>query len=171
MKVFLIGFMGSGKSTLGKKLALKLGYHFADIDKVIESEIKMSIADYFQQNDENAFRELENTTMKNIDMPENSIIATGGGAPCFFDNLDWMNQNGLTIYLSLSPKALVKRLENGIEQRPVLQNLSGEELEEFIAVRLKEREKFYQQAKLTIKGIDQTAEKVIEILKEEGYLK
>lgn len=171
MKIFLIGFMGSGKSTLGKKLALKLGYHFVDIDKVIEAEIKISIAEYFQKNGENAFRQLENSMMKSIDLPENVVVATGGGAPCFFDNLAWMNQNGVTLYLSLSPKALVKRLENGIGQRPVLQNLSGQELEEFISVRLKEREEYYQQAKLTIKGPDQTAEKVIEILTAEAYLK
>lgn len=171
MKIFLIGFMGSGKSTLGKKLALKLDYHFVDIDKVIETEINMSIADYFQQNGENAFRELENSMMKSINLPENSIVATGGGAPCFFDNLDWMNQNGVTVYLSLSPKALVKRLKNGVGERPVLQNLSGDALEEFISVRLNEREKYYEQAKLILKGLDQTVEKTIEILTEKGYLK
>jgi len=171
MKIFLIGFMGCGKSTLGKKLALKLGYTFVDIDKEIERMVNMSISEYFQKNGEEAFRELESSALKTINLPENSVIATGGGAPCFFDNLQWMNANGTTIYLSLSPKALAKRLENGIEQRPVLQNLKGEQLEQFIAERLELREKFYKQAELIVKGIDQNPERIIDILRTENHLK
>jgi shikimate kinase len=171
MKIFLIGFMGSGKSTMGKKLALKLGYPFIDIDKVIENRINMSITEYFQKNGEDSFRELESSILKTTQLPENSIIATGGGAPCFFDNLQWMNENGTTIYLSLSPKALAKRLESATEQRPVLQNLKGEKLEEFIAEKLYLREKFYKQAEIIVKGIDQTTDRILEILKTENYLK
>lgn len=171
MKVFLIGFMGSGKSTLGKKLALKLGYTFIDIDKVIENQINMSISEYFQKNGEDSFRELESSVLKTLEFPENTIIATGGGAPCFYDNLQWMNENGTTIYLSLSPKALAKRLESATEQRPVLQNLKGDKLEQFIAEKLRLREKFYTQAEVIVKGFDQTPEKIIEILKTANYLK
>ena len=140
MKIFLIGFMGCGKSTLGKKLALKLGYTFVDIDKEIERMVNMSISEYFQKHGEEAFRELESSALKTINLPENSIIATGGGAPCFFDNLQWMNENGTTIYLSLSPKALAKRLENDTEQRPVLQNFINKQnssLKELIKIRKK----------------------------------
>ncbi|MEJ6982130.1 shikimate kinase [Pedobacter sp. P351] len=171
MKIFLIGFMGSGKSTLGKKLALKLGYTFIDIDKVIENQINMSISEYFQKNGEDSFRELESSILKTLELPENTIIATGGGAPCFYDNLQWMNENGTTIYLSLSPNALAKRLESATEQRPVLQNLKGDKLEQFIAEKLQLREKFYTQAEVIVKGFDQTPEKVIEILKKANYLK
>ena len=166
MKIYLIGFMGCGKSTLGKKLALKLGYQFVDIDKVIEADIKMSITEYFQKHGENNFRELEKSILRTIDIPENAIIATGGGAPCFFDNMQWMNQNGTTIYISLSPKALAKRLESATEQRPVLQNLKGEALEQFISEKLIEREPFYTQAEIIIKGHDHTAERLIDILKD-----
>ena len=171
MKIFLIGFMGCGKSTLGKKLALKLGYTFVDIDKEIERMVNMSITEYFQKHGEDAFRELESSALKTINLPENTVVATGGGAPCFFDNLQWMNENGTTIYLSLSPKALAKRLESDTEQRPVLQNLKGEKLEQFIAERLQLRESFYKQAELIVKGIDQNPEKIIEILRTEDYLK
>lgn len=171
MKIFLIGFMGCGKSTLGKKLALKLGYQFIDMDKVIEASINMSIAEYFQKNGEDSFREVESLILKTTNLSENSVIATGGGAPCFFDNLQWMNANGTTIYLSLSPKSLAKRLESATDQRPVLQNLKGEALERFIAEKLKLREGFYKQAEIIVNGLDQTSEKLIEILRKEGYLK
>lgn len=171
MKIFLIGFMGSGKTTLGKRLASKLRYQFVDIDKVIEASAGMSIAEYFAKFGEDAFRELETTTLKSLKLPDNTVIATGGGAPCFFDNLEWMNQEGTTVYLSLSPKALAQRLANAIDERPVLKNLKGEELEQFIAERLKAREGFYKRAKLTIKGADQTPERLSAILKEENYLK
>jgi shikimate kinase len=171
MKLYLIGFMGSGKTTLGKRLALKLGYQFIDIDKIIENDIKMSIAEYFKLYGEEAFRAKENAIIKTMEAPENAVIATGGGAPCFHDNLEWMNEHGLTVYLSLSPKALAERLRNATEQRPILKNLKGEALEEFIAEKLKERNPFYTKAQLTIKGADQTPEKFIEVLKRENYLK
>jgi shikimate kinase len=171
MKIFLIGFMGCGKSTLGKKLALKLGYTFVDIDKEIERKVNMSITEYFQKNGEDSFRELESSLLKTMDLAENSVIATGGGAPCYFDNLQWMNENGTTIYLSLSPKALAKRLESATEQRPVLKNLKGEELEQLIAEKLQLREKFYKQAELIVKGIDQNPERIMEILRTENHLK
>ncbi|MBC8052050.1 MAG: AAA family ATPase [Sphingobacteriaceae bacterium] len=171
MKIFLIGFMGSGKTTLGKRLALKLGYRFIDMDKEIETATNMSISQYFSDFGEDAFRETENKILKSSDLPVDAIIATGGGAPCFFDNLEWMNKNGLTIYLSLSPKALALRLANATDERPILKNLKGELLEAFIAERLKARDSFYTQAKLTIMGADQTPERVIGILKEKGYLK
>jgi shikimate kinase len=171
MKLYLIGFMGSGKTTLGKRLALKLGYQFIDIDKIIENDIKMSIAEYFKLHGEEAFRAKETAIIKTMQVPENAVIATGGGAPCFHDNLEWMNKHGLTVYLSLSPKALAERLRNATEQRPILKNLKGEALEEFIAEKLKERNPFYTKAQLTIKGADQTPEKFIEVLKRENYLK
>lgn len=171
MKIFLIGFMGSGKTTLGRRLATKLAYPFFDMDKEIESHINMSIAEYFKEYGEEAFRKVENGVLKTSKYPENAVIATGGGAPCFYDNLDWMNKNGLTVYLSLSPKALAQRLANATDERPVLKNLKGDELEAFIAEKLKSREGFYTQAKLTIKGADQTPERFSAILKEGNYLK
>lgn len=157
MRIFLIGFMGSGKTTLGKRLAVHYQYQFIDLDKEIEAEIGMCIPQYFEKFGEAKFRDIESAILKQAEKWDNAIIATGGGAPCYFDNIDWMNAKGITVYLSLSPKALVKRLENGTDQRPVLQGLKGSQLEAFIAEKLAARDVFYKQAQLEISGINLTA--------------
>jgi len=160
MKVFLIGFMGSGKTTIGKKLANYLKYEFIDLDKLIESETGMSIVNYFEMHGEAAFRELERNTLQKTKFPENIIIATGGGAPCFGDNMEWMNKNGLVAYLSLSPKALASRLEHSKTDRPLIRHLKGDELIDFISSKLQDREVFYNQAKYVISASDLTAERL-----------
>lgn len=169
MKVFLIGFMGCGKTTLGQKLASKLNYPFIDLDKLIEAETGTSIVKYFDEFGETAFRELERKTLQSHSFPQKCIIATGGGAPCFFDNMDWMNQNGVTVYLSLSPLALAGRLEKGKKERPLIRDFNPEELVAFIEKRLEDREVFYNKAKIIVKGIDITPEKITEALN--SYLK
>lgn len=160
MKVFLIGFMGSGKTTIGKKLAIYLKYEFIDLDKLIESKAGMSIVDYFELHGEEAFRDLERTILQKTEFPENVIVATGGGAPCFGDNMDWMNKNGLVAYLSLSPKALASRLEHSKTDRPLIRHLKGDELIDFISAKLQEREVFYKQAKYVVSASDLTAERL-----------
>ncbi|MBM3402592.1 MAG: shikimate kinase [Bacteroidetes bacterium] len=160
MKVFLIGFMGSGKTTIGKKLAIYLKYEFIDLDKLIESKAGMSIVDYFELHGEEAFRDLERTILQKTEFPENVIVATGGGAPCFGDNMDWMNKNGLVAYLSLSPKALASRLEHSKTDRPLIRHLKGDELIDFISAKLQEREVFYKQAEYVVSASDLTAERL-----------
>jgi shikimate kinase len=160
MKVFLVGFMGSGKTTIGKKLANYLKYDFIDLDKLIESKVGMSIVAYFELHGENAFRDIEKDILQKTEFPENVIIATGGGAPCFGDNMSWMNENGLVAYLSLSPKALANRLENSKTDRPLIRNLKGDELEGFISTKLAEREPFYNQSKFVVSASDLTAERL-----------
>ncbi|MCF8451773.1 MAG: shikimate kinase [Pedobacter sp.] len=160
MKVFLIGFMGSGKTTIGKKLANYLKYEFIDLDKLIESKAGMSIVNYFELHGEGAFRELERDILQKSEFPENVIIATGGGAPCFGDNMEWMNKNGLVAYLSLSPKALASRLEHSKTDRPLIRHLKGDELIDFISTKLQEREVFYNQAKYVVSASDLTAERL-----------
>ena len=160
MKVFLIGFMGSGKTTIGKKLANYLKYDFIDLDKLIESRAGMSIVDYFELHGEGAFRELERDILQKTEFPENVIIATGGGAPCFGDNMEWMNKNGLVAYLSLSPKALASRLEHSKTDRPLIRHLKGDELIDFISSKLQEREGFYNQARYVVSASDLTAERL-----------
>ena len=160
MKVFLIGFMGSGKTTIGKKLANYLKYEFIDLDKLIESRAGMSIVNYFELHGEGAFRELERDILQKTQFPENVIIATGGGAPCFGDNMEWMNKNGLVAYLSLSPKALASRLEHSKTDRPLIRHLKGDELIDFISSKLQEREEFYNQAKYVVSASDLTAERL-----------
>ncbi|WP_345949468.1 shikimate kinase [Mucilaginibacter sp. PAMB04274] len=165
--IFLIGFMGCGKTTLGRKLAARLGYSFIDLDHVLEEQAGMSIAEYFSSFGETAFRLAEAEVLKNTVYPDHAIVSTGGGLPCFFDNLDWMNANGTTLYIKLSPKALASRLENSREERPLLRDKHGDELVSFIADKLAEREKFYLRAQVVAEGISLTAEKVVELLELE----
>ncbi|WP_158798208.1 shikimate kinase [Pedobacter sp. L105] len=158
MKIFLIGFMGCGKSTLGRKLATKLGYDLIDLDHQIEVITGGSVADYFAVNGEEVFRKLESDTLKGFDYPKNCVIATGGGTPCYFDNMDWINKNGTSVYIEMSPLALAKRLEKGIAKRPLLSSLSEESLVHFIHNKLEEREGFYHQATITLNGVNLTAD-------------
>ena len=165
MKIFLIGFMGCGKTTTGKKLAAKLGYPFFDLDHQIEAELGKTIAAYFNEYGEAAFRQLENTKIKTFDYPGNAVIATGGGTPCYFDNMDWMNANGLTVYINMNAQALAKRLEKGKAKRPLLSGLDSPGLISFIEQKLEDRNPFYTQAKLIVPGISLNAD----ILKEQIF--
>ncbi|WP_423148535.1 shikimate kinase [Rubrolithibacter danxiaensis] len=165
MIIFLVGFMGCGKTTLGKKLSAKLNYTFVDLDKKIEQVSGERIADYFSNYGESSFRELERDTLQKSSFPADSVVATGGGAPCFFDNMEWMNKNGLTIYISLPPNALASRLENAKTERPLIKNLNHMELVEFIKNRLEARDPFYKKAQYVLNGTDITAEKVVESIR------
>jgi len=109
--IFFTGFMGCGKTTWSRKLAAHLGYEFIDLDHVLEEQVGMSIAEYFSSFGEEAFRKLESEVLKQTPYPENAVVSTGGGLACFFDNMHWMNTHGKTVYIKLSPKTLVDRLE------------------------------------------------------------
>lgn len=147
--IFLIGFMGCGKSTLGKKVATKTGFSFIDLDDLITQKINMSISDYFDNYGEAAFREIERDTLHSLSGTKNAIVATGGGTPCFDDNMKWMNQNGKTVYLKIPPRALLSRLsQKDIDTRPLLKGKSHEELLAFIESKLEERTPFYKQARI-----------------------
>lgn len=160
MRVFLIGFMGSGKTTIGKKLANYLKYSFVDLDKLIELRAGMSIVNYFELHGEDAFRKYERDILQETDFPENVIIATGGGTPCYGNNMKWMNENGLVAYLSLPPKALAGRLEHSKTDRPLIRHLKGDELIDFIQTKLQEREEFYNQAGYVVSASDLTADRL-----------
>ncbi len=161
--IFLIGFMGCGKTTLGRKLASRLGYEFMDLDDIFEEKVGMTIAEYFSAFGEDVFRKLESEVLKQTNYPENAVVSTGGGLPCFFDNMDWMNAHGKTVYIKLSPKTLANRLENEKDQRPVLRD-HGDNLAAFIAGKLAERDEFYEQAAVIADGLSLTAGKVEQLL-------
>jgi shikimate kinase len=160
MKIFLIGFMGSGKSTIGRRLANYLEYEFVDLDKLIEDKAGMSIAEYFSKNGEESFRELERDTLQQTAFSENTVIATGGGVPCHFDNMDWMYKEGKVVYLSMDPKALAGRLKHSKVSRPLIKDLDQDELVKFITQRLVSRDVFYKRAHYIVSGLDLTAEKL-----------
>lgn len=167
MKIFLIGFMGSGKTTLGRKLAARMGFEFIDLDHKLEQQVELSIAEYFSIFGEAAFRTLESEVLKKTIYPDNVIISTGGGLPCYFDNMEWMKTNGKVIYIKLSPKTLADRLESGKEERPLLQDKHGDDLIIFIEQKLAEREGFYSQANIIADGLSLTAERLELILAAE----
>src|ERR1700744_360565 len=165
--IFFIGFMGCGKTTWSRKLAAHLGYDFIDLDHLLEEQAGMTIAEYFTSYGEEAFRILESEVLKQTAYSNNTVISTGGGLPCFFDNMNWMNAHGKTVYIKLSPKTLVDRLEKGKARRPLLQDKHGDELLEFIATRLAEREIYYLQAQFTANGIDMTVEYLAQLVNAE----
>ena len=152
--IFLVGFMGCGKSTIGKMLAQELNLQLVDMDAVIEEQQQMAISQIFATKGENAFREIEKDTLHILGKKEMQLIATGGGAPCFFDNMEWMNQYGITIYLKMSAKALAHRLmslpEKARLSRPLLAGKTEHELADYIEKTLKMRESFYGKSKIVI---------------------
>ena len=160
MKFFLTGFMGSGKSHLGALLATKLDFSFLDMDAVLEEKEQTTIADLIKKEGMETFRLKEhNCLLSLLNKRENLVIATGGGTPCFYKNMDWINQNGLSIYLDAPTKLIAKRLEKETEKRPLVQGLKGNALEEKINKLLQERLVFYRQAHFQLEQYPGQAEK------------
>lgn len=166
--VFLIGFMGSGKTTLGKKLAQNLKWDFVDLDHLIEDESGISIPEYFKTQGEDKFRVLErNVLLKSLEMKK-TIVGAGGGTPCFFDNMEKMNEKGLTIYLKLSAKALHSRLiHTNISERPALKGLTDDNLLHFIEGKLEERSSFYEKAQYHVNPLKNPLKEIIQILENQ----
>ncbi|NJK84331.1 MAG: shikimate kinase [Saprospiraceae bacterium] len=150
MRIFLIGFMGSGKSHNGKKLAKALNYNFIDLDDYIEEKAGKSIEEIFQQAGESYFRHLEQECLKSMTQFDDIVISTGGGAPCFSDNMAWIKKNGISIFLNPSVNILLHRLLPRTAHRPLLKGKSSEELYQYIHNKLEERVAFYNQADFTI---------------------
>ncbi|MDX2171723.1 MAG: shikimate kinase [Bacteroidota bacterium] len=152
--IFITGFMGSGKSTISKRLSKQLKLDLIDLDKFIQESEEMTIDDIFKTNGEQYFRELESNYLnKIISIKKPHLIALGGGTVCFNDNLTPIKKNGILIYIELSAKTLFQRLENAKNERPLLKNLSGNDLMTFIEEKLEERKSFYQQAHISINGL------------------
>ncbi len=163
--IFLVGFMGSGKTTWGKKIANALQLPFVDLDHEIVENIGMSIPEYFKAHGEDNFRKLEQEYLQK-QSGRIAVISTGGGTPCFFDNMDWINKNGLSLYLYHTSKSLWWRLsQSDVNKRPVLKGLSGEELFDFIDSKLKEREPYYNQAHIKFEQIHTSLEEIIALIK------
>ena len=167
-KFFITGYMGSGKSTAGKKLATKLGYEFIDLDKFIENECQQSIPEIFSSQGEKAFRAIENNALKKlIEKDSNLVVACGGGTPCYYGNMELMNNNGVTVYLKMSADSLVSRLiETKLTQRPLIVNKTPEELRTFVNRQLEKREDFYHQSQYVVKGKDLNVDELVAFVKE-----
>jgi len=151
MIIYIIGFMGCGKSTVGKKIAAKINYPFIDLDTLIENEQNKPIATLLDPENEFKFRKIEKEALHSIsDTNKNLVVSTGGGTPCFFDNINYMNSIGQTIYLEAGIPLILNRLKNSKTVRPLIRNKTQAEIYDYIERLLKERKKFYQQAKYKI---------------------
>lgn len=172
IRIFLTGYMGAGKTTLGKLLARKLDVSFIDLDWYIEERYHKTVGELFQERGEQGFRELERSMLHEVGAIENVVISTGGGAPCFYDNMEFMNENGTTIFLEVNPDVLFRRLRIAKQQRPILQNKTDEELTSFIENALNARRPFYTQAQYIFNAdeledrwqIDESVERLYKLL-------
>ncbi|HJN63415.1 MAG TPA: shikimate kinase [Flavobacteriales bacterium] len=164
MRIFLIGFMGCGKSTIGKKLAEALSCKFIDLDKYIEGKTGESIQQIFKEKEEKYFRVLETESLMEICKSDNLVIATGGGTPCFFDNMQRILDKGICIYLKMEANNLAKRLSKERSKRPLIKNLTKKYLVNFIRKKLVEREVFYNKANHIIQGKNISEKDIIKLI-------
>ncbi|MBQ5617045.1 MAG: shikimate kinase [Bacteroidaceae bacterium] len=146
-RIFLIGYMGAGKTTLGRALAKELKIEFIDLDNYIEERLCKSISQIFAEKGEEGFREIERRMLHEAGEFENVVISTGGGTPCFFDNIEYMNRQGATVFLDVPVERLFIRLSIARKKRPLIMGKSDEELRCFIAEQLAKRLPHYSKAK------------------------
>lgn len=146
MRFFLLGFMGTGKTYWGRLWADQHKMDFFDLDAEIERETGMTIREMFEKFGETYFREKEKQLLESFGNKNNFILSTGGGTPCFYENMQWMNENGITIYLDTPAEILKERLSKEKHHRPLIQNLDDNELIPFIENNINKRNKFYNQA-------------------------
>ncbi len=149
-RIIIIGYMGSGKTTIGHALSQELGLPFYDLDWYIETRMHCTVKQIFDEKGEEGFRTIERNMLHEVAEFENVIISCGGGTPCFFDNIDYINAQGETVYLKCSTDVLYKHLKMGKSVRPLLLNKTPDEVRTFIEAQLKDREPFYGKAKHTV---------------------
>ena len=164
MKLFLIGMMGSGKSYWAQQLSAQYNIDWMDLDAEIEKETSLTIKEIFETEGEAFFRNKERDALHNLSSFQNIVIATGGGTPCFHNNMQWMNEQGTTIWIDEPIDVLVKRLVPEKAHRPLIKNLSDHELHTFLSHKLKEREPFYSQAKFRLNSETLNTAKLLQLL-------
>ena len=150
VRIIIIGYMGAGKTTVGKALARTLGLPFYDLDWYIEGRMRKTVAQLFAERGEEGFRQVERNMLHEVAEFEDVVISCGGGTPCFFDNMEYLNAQGETIYLKATPEVLYKHLQMGKTVRPLLRDKTPEETLDFINSQLAHREPFYNKAHHTL---------------------
>jgi len=167
-RVFLIGFMGAGKTSIGKALSAKMKCSFVDLDFLIERRYHKTIRQIFEEKGEDIFREIECKALREVAEFENVIVSTGGGTPCFHQNMIFMNERGTTVYLKASNEELVRRINLNKNTRPLLKNFSNDELSRFVEQTMARRSSFYEQAQIIftveMQDIDTATSSLMELL-------
>lgn len=161
MRIYLIGYMGSGKTTLGQQLASSLGFSFIDLDKFIEERNYKTVPQLFSEFGEEVFRQRERKALEEVSDFNDVVVSTGGGAPCFFDNMELMNRTGITLFLNIDIPTLVERLLKSKTDRPLIRGKSQEELTVLIHEMMQKRLPFYEQAQLRISQSDNLLEDIL----------
>lgn len=146
-RIIIVGYMGAGKTTVGKVLSKDLGLQFYDLDWYIEGRMRKTVPQIFAERGEDGFRTVERNMLHEVAEFEDVVISCGGGTPCFFDNMEYLNQQGDTVYLKATPEVLYSHLKMGRVERPLLKNKTAEEMQAFIKEQLSQRESYYLQAK------------------------
>ncbi|MGL4779641.1 MAG: shikimate kinase [Bacteroidales bacterium] len=164
-RIFLIGYMGSGKSTVGKVLAKTMHFTFIDLDHFIEQRFHKSVSQIFEEGGELRFREIERRMLMEVSSYENVIISTGGGTPAFGDNMRYMNDKGITVLLDVSESILINRLSKAKDKRPLIATKSDMELSSFVHDSLVKRYPYYKASKYVI-AIDQADLSVADIVSQ-----
>ena len=149
-RIILIGYMGAGKTTVGRQLAMALGLQFYDLDWYIEMRYHKKVSEIFAEQGEEHFRDLERRMLHEVAEFEDVVVSCGGGTPCFYDNMAYMNQQAETVYLKLEPEVLAMHLRMGKTVRPLILGKTEDELLQYIKDSLREREPYYTQAKHTL---------------------
>ena len=149
-RIVLIGYMGSGKTTVGKALAKEIGLPFYDLDWYIESRMRKKVSQIFAEQGEEGFRRIERNMLHEVAEFEDVVVSCGGGTPCFFDNIDYLNSQAQVVYLRCEPEVLRQHLLMGKGDRPLLKGKSPEELITFIREQLEKREPFYTKARYSL---------------------
>lgn len=169
MKIFLIGMPGCGKSSLGKQLADTLNLPFVDLDDVIVEKENQNIPEIFAGKGEDYFRIKERKALHSTnDVYNEFVMATGGGAPCFFDNMAFINKNGISIFIDVDPHIIVNRLtSHDIEERPLFGNIEHNDLAKDLEKKLETRKPYYQQAQHTLRGNNLRVEDLMHLFEDE----
>lgn len=163
--------MYSGKTTVGRKIARKLNFDFRDIDNAFEEKYKISVVDFFMKYGETLFRKIEHDLLIELLSLEKTIISTGGGTPCYYNNMEIINKNGFSLYLKMSIKSIISRMNQSKKRRPVLEQLKNGSVEGFVTNQLLEREKYYNQANQVVKAESADINHIINLISDRFLLK
>jgi shikimate kinase len=164
MQIFILGYMCSGKTTLGRELAAKLQYGFHDLDEEIEQSAGISISEYFSKYGEEAFRIKEREILLRHLPESRCVISTGGGTACYSDNMDQMNRHGVTVFLDVPVETIISRITGSQGTRPLLKDIPEAGLPVYIGRHLEQRREYYGKAAITLKGVDVDLKLLINLL-------